>query len=191
MTQLALGGQLSLRLLEVADAKQVAESYQRNRQHLEPWEPARPAEFFTETRQAAHLAAASEARRSGLAFPFGLFERDALIGRFNISGVARGSFQSASLGYWIDHEYTGRGLASRAVATLRTVALNDLGLHRLEASTLPHNYGSQRVLEKNGFVRIGMAPNYLEIEGRWQDHNLYQAILHDQSASNPSDSVVD
>ncbi|MGH3654121.1 GNAT family N-acetyltransferase [Glutamicibacter sp.] len=179
MTQLVLEGQLSLRLLEIADAKQVAESYQRNRKHLEPWEPARPAEFFTEARQAAILAATSEARRSGLAFPFGLFERDALIGRFNISAVARGAFQSASLGYWIDHEHTGRGLASRAVAALRTVALNDLGLHRLEASALPHNYGSQRVLLKNGFVRIGMAPNYLEIEGRWQDHNLYQAILHD------------
>ena len=179
MNHVALDGQLSLCPLEIADARQLAEAYRRNRQHLQPWEPARPAEFFTEAHQAATLAAAAEARRSGLAFPFGLFEHKKLIGRFNISGVVRGAFQSASLGYWIDHEHTGRGLASRAVAKLRTAALNDLGLHRLEASTLPYNRGSQRVLEKNGFVRIGMAPNYLKIAGRWQDHYLYQAILHD------------
>ena len=179
MNHVPLEAQLSLRPLELADARQLARSYQHNRQHLEPWEPARAAEFFTEAHQAASLAAAAEARRNGSAFTFGLFEHDALIGRFNISGVVRGAFHSASLGYWIDHEYTGRGLASRAVAAVRTIALNELGLHRLEASTLLHNYGSQRVLEKNGFIRIGTAPRYLQIAGRWQDHHLYQAILHD------------
>ncbi|WP_308215262.1 GNAT family N-acetyltransferase [Pseudarthrobacter sulfonivorans] len=55
----------------------------------------------------------------------------------------------------------------------------DLGLHRLEASTLLHNVGSQRVLQKAGFRHIGMAPQYLRIAGKWQDHNLYQVILHD------------
>jgi ribosomal-protein-alanine N-acetyltransferase len=30
------------------------------------------------------------------------------------------------------------------------------------------------VLERNGFTRIGVAPAYLSIAGRWQDHALYQ-----------------
>lgn len=50
---------------------------------------------------------------------------------------------------------------------------------RLEASSLVHNAGSQRVLVKAGFRQIGMAPRYLEIAGEWQDHNLYQIVLHD------------
>lgn len=54
----------------------------------------------------------------------------------------------------------------------------ELRLHRLEASTLLHNIGSQRVLEKAGFERIGMAPKYLRIAGEWQDHALFQIILH-------------
>jgi ribosomal-protein-alanine N-acetyltransferase len=32
------------------------------------------------------------------------------------------------------------------------------------------------VLEHNGFVRFGVAPSYLEIDGRWQDHLLHQAL---------------
>jgi ribosomal-protein-alanine N-acetyltransferase len=32
------------------------------------------------------------------------------------------------------------------------------------------------VLERNGFVRSGVAPAYLSIAGRWQDHALYQLI---------------
>lgn len=52
-----------------------------------------------------------------------------------------------------------------------------LGLHRLQAETLVHNIASQRVLEKNGFSRYGMAPEYLKIDGAWQDHLMYQRIL--------------
>ncbi len=51
-----------------------------------------------------------------------------------------------------------------------------IGLHRVEAAALLHNTASQRVLERNGFARIGMAPAYLSIAGRWQDHLLFQLI---------------
>jgi ribosomal-protein-alanine N-acetyltransferase len=32
------------------------------------------------------------------------------------------------------------------------------------------------VLEHNGFVRFGVAPAYLNIAGRWQDHAMYQVV---------------
>nr|WP_315850337.1 GNAT family protein [Arthrobacter woluwensis] len=51
-----------------------------------------------------------------------------------------------------------------------------LGLHRLEAGTLLHNTASQRVLLKNGFTVFGTAPRYLRIQGRWQDHRLFQRL---------------
>lgn len=87
-------------------------------------------------------------------------------------------FQSAGLGYWVDKSYAGRGLASAAVQVIVDMARDELGLHRIEASTLLHNIGSQRVLLKAGFQQIGMAPQYLQIAGKWQDHNIYQVVLH-------------
>jgi ribosomal-protein-alanine N-acetyltransferase len=55
-----------------------------------------------------------------------------------------------------------------------------LGLHRLEAACLPHNQASQRVLQKAGFKREGMARRYLKINGVWQDHDLF-ALLQDDA----------
>ncbi len=49
----------------------------------------------------------------------------------------------------------------------------------MQAGTLPHNGRSQQVLAKNGFVRFGLAPRYLRIAGRWQDHVLYQRLSDD------------
>ena len=54
--------------------------------------------------------------------------------------------------------------------------LEELGLHRIQAGTLLHNVRSQRVLERTGFVRFGVAPAYLSIAGQWQDHALYQIV---------------
>jgi ribosomal-protein-alanine N-acetyltransferase len=35
------------------------------------------------------------------------------------------------------------------------------------------------VLLRAGFEKYGMAAKFLFIAGDWQDHNLYQRILHD------------
>ena len=56
------------------------------------------------------------------------------------------------------------------------IAFGELGLHRIEAGTVPHNVRSRAVLERNGFVRFGYAPAYLKIAGEWRDHVLYQAL---------------
>ncbi|MCC2308850.1 hypothetical protein [Cellulomonas chengniuliangii] len=42
------------------------------------------------------------------------------------------------------------------------------------------------MLAKNGFQRYGVAPKYLQINGRWQDHILFQRIA-DGPAVRPGD----
>ena len=49
----------------------------------------------------------------------------------------------------------------------------------MEAGTLLHNVASQQVLRRNGFVPFGVAPDYLHIGGRWQDHVLFQVLATD------------
>jgi ribosomal-protein-alanine N-acetyltransferase len=174
-----LGKNVSMRILRSNDAPALAAAYVRNREYLSPWEPVRPEEYYTEAWQAADIARRLVAEKSGEGYPLGLFAGDTIVGRFNVAGIVRGPFQSAGLGYWVDGAYAGRGLASAAVQVIVETARDKLGLHRLEASTLLHNAGSQRVLLKAGFRQIGMAPRYLKIAGEWQDHNLYQVVLHD------------
>jgi ribosomal-protein-alanine N-acetyltransferase len=77
----------------------------------------------------------------------------------------------------VDKEMTGKGVGSAAVEFAVEAARSDLGLHRLQAATLPHNAASQRILRRAGFEQIGLAPRYLRIAGSWQDHVLFQRIL--------------
>jgi ribosomal-protein-alanine N-acetyltransferase len=103
----------------------------------------------------------------------------AIVGRINLNSVIRGAFQSASVGYWVSERDTGRGVGTAAVAAIIGLAFSEEGLHRVQGETLAHNTASRRVLERNGFVEYGVAPAYLCIAGRWQDHVLYQLINPD------------
>jgi ribosomal-protein-alanine N-acetyltransferase len=90
-----------------------------------------------------------------------------------------GFFRSANVGYWVARDRQNRGLATSAVADVVRHAFDELELHRVEAGTLVDNIASQRVLEKNGFTRIGVARKYLLIAGVWRDHVLFERIAGD------------
>lgn len=168
-----------LRLLRASDAEALAAAYLRNADHLVPWEPARDPSFFTPAGQASAIAAQLEQSRSGLLVAWLLVRDDQVVGRVNLNNVVRGVLCSASVGYWVDADHLGRGVASGALEEVCVHAL-ERGLHRLEAGTQLHNTASQRVLERAGFTFFGVAPKLLFIAGAWQDHRLYQRVLHDR-----------
>jgi len=85
----------------------------------------------------------------------------------------RGSAQYASIGYWIDETYAGRGITTRAVAMAIDHCFGPVGLHRIEVAIRPENTSSLRVVEKLGIKEIGYAPRYLHIDGDWRDHKLF------------------
>jgi len=64
--------------------------------------------------------------------------------------------QRGELGYWIGQPYWGSGLATEAVTALLRFAFEDLELNRVQASYLPRNPASGRVLEKVGMQREGL-----------------------------------
>jgi ribosomal-protein-alanine N-acetyltransferase len=164
-----------LRLVHPSDAAELADFHTRNREPAAEFEAVRPAEFFTFAGQQNQIQSALDLHSQDRAFPCLICfnETGKIVGRANLSNIVRGVFQNANLGYIIDHAHNGRGIATKAVGLLVNYAFTGLNLHRLEAATLLHNYGSQRVLEKNGFRREGLAKDYLFINGKWQDHFIF------------------
>lgn len=143
-----------------------------------PWEPARPEAFYTEEWHKEHLWAQVLENSTGRAL-YTVLEADGeIVGRLNLTDIVHGAFENGHVGYWLDARFTGRGLMTRAIEALVEHAREELGLHRLQAATLPHNEASQAVLTRAGFERIGFAPGYLRIAGQWQDHVLFQLLLH-------------
>lgn len=170
-------GVVTTRLLHPDDASALARMEKEDRAFFAPWGPARDESWFTEAGQREEIGARLERHRLGLAVPHIVLDDAGNVqGRITLDNVVRGAFQSCNAGYWIRSAANGRGHATAAVGAMVRLAFDDLGLHRVEAATLLHNAASQRVLERNGFTRFGLAPGYLRIAGRWQDHALFQVL---------------
>jgi [ribosomal protein S5]-alanine N-acetyltransferase len=167
----------SCRLITPDDAPALAQLLRLNRDFLAPWEPLRADDYFTEDAQRIGIQDALREHEQGRNLPLVMVDEEAsVIGRITLNGIVRGAFQSCSVGYWVGQPEGGRGVATAALKQVISVAFGELGLHRIQGETLLDNFASQKVLERNGFVRIGMAPEYLKIAGRWQDVILYQLI---------------
>lgn len=148
-----------------------------NRDFLAPWDPVRPESFFTVDGQLASIQETLAQHSRGTALPHVIIDESGdVVGRITLHGISRGAFQSCCVGYFVGQRHNRRGLATAALGQMKRIAFDELGLHRIEAGTLPHNAASQAVLARNGFVRYGLAPQYLRIAGRWQDHVLYQVL---------------
>jgi ribosomal-protein-alanine N-acetyltransferase len=160
-----------IRKLTAQDAEEVTRLLVANREQHRPFLPLLSDTFFTVDAQRDRLAVSDHV--------YGILDADALAGTITLSNLLGDPFKSATVGYWVDDARRGRGLATNAVAAIAELAFGELELHRLEAATLVANAASQRVLEKNRFVRIGLAPHYLQIAGVWRDHLLFQRTIED------------
>lgn len=101
----------------------------------------------------------------------------AIVGTFNISGIVRGLFQSAYLGYEVFSPYDGKGYMTTGLRLIVETAFSELNLHRLEANIQPGNTYSIKLVSKVGFVKEGFSKNYLNIGGLgWKDHERWAIV---------------
>jgi ribosomal-protein-alanine N-acetyltransferase len=170
---------ITLRPVRLADASDLARIYRENKAFMARYDPPRNDSFFTEEGQRVELEQAVAQAAVGARFRYVILDGDEVVGMISMSNLVRGPFQSANLGYWVAEQHNGRGVGTRAVALVIEAAFQEHGLHRLEAGTLLDNVASQRVLRKNGFEEIGIAPRYLFIAGDWRDHLLFQRLSDD------------
>lgn len=172
--------QVTLRLLTADDAPALVDLETRNRDLLLIGAPAHSEDWFTEAGQRTAIAHALAAHEAGRSLPLGIWleehDRARLVGRLTLSGITRGAFESASLGYWVDHLVTGRGIATHAVRAAIAVAFGALRLHRLQAEVQVGNDASVHLLQRCGFAEYGLAPSYLRLGGEWADCRLFQLV---------------
>jgi len=109
---------------------------------------------------------------------------DRIVGVININNIVRGSFLSASLGYYVGAPYGGQGLMREGLEQVKSWAFLDLGLHRLEANIQPDNHRSIALVNACGFEREGTSRDFLFINGRWRDHERWTAV-HDRGTLKP------
>ena len=104
---------------------------------------------------AAWIERSNQERAAGVGWPYLIVRRDddVLMGCMDIS--IEGDARAGTLGYWLGEPFWGRGYATEAAKAVIDFAFDILKLAEVNASALPENERSMRVLEKAGMVHIG------------------------------------
>ncbi len=170
------GPRVYLRAPTRGDQAEFVSLMQASRSFHRPWAsaPTDPERF------AAYLA---DARRTDFeAMLVCRFEDRAIVGFFNLSQIARGSLESAYLGYAVGRPFAGQGYMRSGIELVLRRAFLTLRLHRIEANIQPGNRASIALARGAGFQREGFSPRYLKIGGRWRDHERWAILAEDWQA---------
>ncbi|WP_456272216.1 GNAT family N-acetyltransferase [Bacillus sp. AK031] len=179
MSQLILKGQrVYLRSFEDADAENLTKLILRNKTFWGKTEPEWHAEYYTFEGQKQNIRYFHSGLQKGTFYTLGIFAKEThtLIGIINLYEVKSGPFQSASVGYSVDRNQTGKGICTESLNLVLAFAFQQLNLNRVAAEVMPGNYPSVRVLEKAGFQKEGFARENLLINGTWENHLQYSLL---------------
>jgi tRNA-Thr(GGU) m(6)t(6)A37 methyltransferase TsaA len=98
------------------------------------------------------------------------------IGSIIFSRIYRGAMNACYVGYTLDQSEQGNGYMTEALSAALSYMFQEQKLHRISASFVVGNDRSEKVLNRCGFQREGIARDYLFVQGAWRDHVMMSKI---------------
>ena len=80
------------------------------------------------------------------------------------------------IGYMILPQYNGQGIVTEAIKLVLEYGFENLQMHSIEAVIDPENFASERVLQKNGFVKEAHILENEHYEGKFWDTVIYSIL---------------
>ncbi|MDX6298851.1 MAG: hypothetical protein QOF53_65 [Nocardioidaceae bacterium] len=171
------GRQVVLRPFREDDAGRVAEACNDERTARWLWRLPTP---YTVEDARAFLLSRGELMASGRGVAWAVADpaSDRLVGHISLFDLKPG--REAEIGYWTHPEARGRGVMTEACGLvvrhgLGAPAQGGLGLRRLLVFAAEHNSASRRVIEANGFTRVGRERSGV----RMRDGSLVDSLSYD------------
>jgi ribosomal-protein-alanine N-acetyltransferase len=82
----------------------------------------------------------------------------------------------AEIGYMLLPEYHGKGIITEAIAATVNYGFEVMKLHSIEAIIDPQNFASEKVLQKNGFVKEAHLKENEYYNGHFLDTVIYSIL---------------
>ncbi len=80
------------------------------------------------------------------------------------------------IGYMILPQYNGQGIVTEAIKAVLEYGFEDMNMHSIEAVIDPDNIASERVLQKNGFVKEAHILENEYYDGKFWDTVIYSIL---------------
>lgn len=145
--------------------------------HLGPWEPTPPDAAPLDDDETFDRLLETANRPESQRFLVCVRTDGRIAGQVSLNQIFRGPFQNAIAGYWMGEPFANQGLMTEALGLGLRHAFGPLKLHRVEANIIPRNTPSVRLVRRLGFRLEGLSPQYLRINGRWEDHERWAMTL--------------
>lgn len=125
------------------DASQLFKVIDRNREHLREW-------LFwvdatnSEENSLSFIMHSRKQREEGSALILGVFQEEKLAGTVSFVSIDKLK-KKAELGYWLAHDFQGKGITTNACLALMEYGFNELSLSEIYAKSLVENSKSLNV----------------------------------------------
>lgn len=172
---------LLLRVVRSNEAYSVVSYLLKNREFHAPFHQIMEDEYFTVRGQRIYLRSDFHKYLDDMQYPFWISEKskpDVIIGRLSFSHIIRGALQSCLVGYHLDQDMVGKGYMKEALSAGCDYMFKVQKLHRIQADIMPPNTRSIHTALTCGFRLQGLNRQYMCINGKWTDHEIY-ALIND------------
>lgn len=172
--------ELSLKLIELKDAERVFELTDRSREHLKEWLPW--LDFTTKVEDTKEfiegtLKGFAESRSMTTLILY----KGEIVGTAGFNSL-NWSNKTAYIGYWLGHEYQGKGIMTRVAKALTDYAFEYHKLNKVEIRAAVENKKSRSIPERLGFVEEGKIRQAEWLYDHFVDHVVYGILAEEWNA---------
>ncbi|MBP6931275.1 MAG: GNAT family N-acetyltransferase [Candidatus Pacebacteria bacterium] len=169
--------EVEIKSLSPEIAERLFELTEKNRNHIGktlPWIDG--VKTVNDTLDFINNFKKQESENEGIVF--GIWYQNNLVGVIDFHKI-NNKEKNAQIGYWIDEDYQGKGIVTKACEMLVKHGFNVLNLNRLEIHCLTDNSKSANIAKRLGFVKEGILRESTIRHGRFQDMELYSLLKNE------------
>lgn len=164
-------------LMELIDYHHAEKLYQLvtiNRLHLREWLPwvdhMRSVDDFRK-----YINASKQRFTNCTETGYVIMAHHTMIGRLGLYNIDLNN-RSASIGYWLDKQWLGKGIITRCCKAMIDAGFQRLQLNRIEIRAAIGNYKSQAIPERLGFKKEGIIRQGEFVNNQFVDLYVYSLL---------------
>ncbi len=170
---------IDLRLLQLNHAEELFALTDTCRPYLREWLPWVDSTKTVEDTK-AFIEFTKKQFASNQGFQAGIWYQDKLVGVIGYHGFNL-AHKLTSIGYWLNEEYQGKGIMTKACKAMVDYALSDLKFNRVEIRCAEKNNKSRAIPERLGFTQEGIVRGAEFLYDHYVDHVIYGMLASEWS----------
>lgn len=173
--------ELSLKLKDYQDTKELYALIESSRDHLKVWMNwIHKVNGEEDIREGTNRNLQQYADQKSMHYL--IIYKGEIAGTVGLKGF-NWDVKSAEIGYWLGSDFQGKGIMTRAVKALMEYGFNYVGLDKLEVWAAEGNTKSRSIPERLGFVQEGMRRQNEILDGTYHNMIIYGMLKSEWGAA--------